>query len=525
MSRAPGASAACHKRDDPFSEADLESLRICSGGGISSGEAGGSSDGQVRPVRQRRPVDSMLASGLETCQWADHHECWNEQLVGLCRPGTTVQAQCRQDASATALCRAGVQGAAWRGAPDRHPRVPPPAVGAGAGAAAAPREAAVPLQGQVRSTMLEVAASASELYTGKAALPSHLLPSRVGMQIRRRVPLPLCQCIVVLTMMSLLQLRHIVRLLGSAPAPSDAGGLLIASPLRARQRLSSALAGPHAEEFLWYRRRRAQWLARFCWMLGAVLPALGDVLPALGSTCTFAFCACVNSSSIALKCRSLSGGCACRLGGRCGVMTRRGQLACRGSEVPGRRELGRGRDITLSVARGLQWLHAQGILHQDLRPRQWCADRQRRHVGRHGRLTTHMRHSNQSHGGGQPSESSEHRSCSRFCCITSPPCMGQVARLCRAQAQAHQVQRHRVPVQCCWGRGRRCGWRTRGWRASCTTTTWPPSPASAPSPGRWGPPGAPGSKLGMPCLSAPRVCAAHSIHRQPGRQPARAAGL
>lgn len=46
-----------------------------------------------------------------------------------------------------------------------------------------------------------------------------------------------------------------MRLLGSAQAPGDAGGLLIASPLRARQRLSSALAGPHAEEFLWYRRR------------------------------------------------------------------------------------------------------------------------------------------------------------------------------------------------------------------------------------------------------------------------------
>lgn len=53
-------------------------------------------------------------------------------------------------------------------------------------------------------------------------------------------------------------LRHIVRLLESAPAPGEGGGLLIASPLRARQRLSSALAGPHAEEFLWYRRRCAR---------------------------------------------------------------------------------------------------------------------------------------------------------------------------------------------------------------------------------------------------------------------------
>lgn len=49
------------------------------------------------------------------------------------------------------------------------------------------------------------------------------------------------------------------------------------------------------------------------------------------------------------------------------VLTRT-RLACRGGEALGRRELGRGRDIMLSVARGLQWLHAHDILHQDLRP-------------------------------------------------------------------------------------------------------------------------------------------------------------
>jgi hypothetical protein len=49
----------------------------------------------------------MLASGLETCQWADHHECWNEQLVGLCRPGQL----CRRSAGRTPqplLCAAQV---------------------------------------------------------------------------------------------------------------------------------------------------------------------------------------------------------------------------------------------------------------------------------------------------------------------------------------------------------------------------------------------------------------------------------
>jgi hypothetical protein len=43
----PGRQRSLPQADDPFSEADLESLRICSGGGISSGEAGGGGDGQV----------------------------------------------------------------------------------------------------------------------------------------------------------------------------------------------------------------------------------------------------------------------------------------------------------------------------------------------------------------------------------------------------------------------------------------------------------------------------------------------
>lgn len=32
------------------------------------------------------------------------------------------------------------------------------------------------------------------------------------------------------------------------------------------------------------------------------------------------------------------------------------------------REAGHGSDIALAVARGLQWLHANDIVHQDLRP-------------------------------------------------------------------------------------------------------------------------------------------------------------
>lgn len=71
-----------------------------------------------------------------------------------------------------------------------------------------------------------------------------------------------------------------------------------------------------------------------------------------------------------------------------------------------------------------------------------------------------------------------------ICCCSQHSTSGSLvavpSQACISQQPCHAVQ-------CCWGRGRRCGWRTRGWRASCTMTTWPPSPASGPTPGRWGP--------------------------------------
>ncbi len=50
---------------------------------------------------------------------------------------------------------------------------------------------------------------------------------------------------------------HIVKLLGAALAPGSGAGLLIAAPLFRRGSLAEALAGPHAGELLWHRRRCA----------------------------------------------------------------------------------------------------------------------------------------------------------------------------------------------------------------------------------------------------------------------------